>query len=441
MTVVIKNTFCYAVIKRFCFLIAFLFAFSFSNAQQVVSITIDGGINPASAEFIQQAIDKAQGQKAQCLVINLNTPGGLLTSTREIVSSIMKAAVPVVVYVSPGGAHAGSAGTFITMAAHIAAMAPGTNIGAAHPVSLNGGNDDVMNEKGTNDAAAFIQSIAERRGRNAVWAENAVRHSIAITAKEALEDSVIDVIAANENDLLAQIDVKQVPVGNGVATLHTKNATVQTMEMGFFQKILDLVSDPNIAYILMMLGFFGLLFELFNPGALFPGIAGVISLIFAFYAMSSMPVNYAGVALILFGIVLFLLEIKIISHGLLAIGGVISVLLGSMFLFRTSPTQDIAAISWAVIIATTAVTALFFLFVVGMGLKAQQAKPAMGRGVLIGKTAITLDALDPSGQVRIMGEIWNAISLSHRIDKDEPVVVKDMKDLTLYVEQAAQPNA
>ena len=243
-----------------CFIIFFHTTAAFS--QRVVSITInDGGINPASAEFIHQAINTAQRQNAECLVINLNTPGGLISSTRQIVSYIMQAEVPVVVYIYPEGAHAGSAGVFITLAAHIAAMAPGTNIGAAHPVSLQGGSDDgIMNEKATNDAAALIKSIAEKRNRNAVWAEKAVRFSVALTEKEALENKVIDLIADNEKNLLAQIDGKQVLLDSGVKTLHTKNAKVQAVEMGFFQKILDKICDPTIAYVLMMLGFFGLLF-------------------------------------------------------------------------------------------------------------------------------------------------------------------------------------
>lgn len=410
-----------------------LFAPFLAHSQQVVSITIDGGINPASAEFIHDAINKAQNEKAECVIINLNTPGGLLTSTRAIVSDILKAEVPVVVYVSPSGAHAGSAGTFITMAAHIAAMAPGTNIGAAHPVSMQGGGDATMNEKGTNDAAAFIRSIAEKRGRDVVWAEQAVRHSLSITEKEALEKRIVDLIATNQNDLLQQINGKEVTLRNGVKTIHTQNAQVQTLEMGFFQKILNLISDPNIAYILMMLGFYGILFELFNPGAIFPGIAGVICLIFAFYAMSSMPVNYAGIALIVFGIILFLLEIKIISHGLLAIGGIISVLLGSMILFRNSPMQNLVAISWTVMITTTAVTALFFLFVVGMGLKAQRTQPASGTQVLIGQRAVAINDLNPEGQVQLMGEIWRAISPSGSIKENEEVIVKDIVNLTLYV--------
>ena len=421
-------------LKRFCFIVFLLFLNStLLSAQKVISITINDGINPATAEFINQAIEKAQKEKAECLLINLNTPGGLLTSTREIVTNIMKSQAPVIVYVSPTGAHAGSAGVFITMAANIAAMAPGTNIGAAHPVSMQGKADPVMMEKGTNDAAAFLRTIAEKRNRNILWAEDAVRNSVAITESEALEKNVINIIADSEKDLLAQIDGKRIGLNNGYKILHTKNATVQSMEMGFFQKVLSRISDPNIAYVLMMLGFYGLLFELFSPGAIFPGIVGVISLILAFYAMSSMPVNYAGVALIVFGIILFLLEIKIISHGILAIGGIISVLLGSMILFRSSPAENFVALSWSVIFLVTAVSALFFIFIIMMGLRAQRSEPVSGANVLIGKTAQTIEELNPSGQVQIVGETWNAISLSGKINEHEKVIVKEIKGLTLYV--------
>jgi membrane-bound serine protease (ClpP class) len=414
------------------FVIIFLFP-SLLFAQKVISINLDESINPSSAEYIQQGIEKAEKENAECLIINMNTPGGLLSSTREIVTNIMRSKVPVIVYISPSGAHAGSAGVFITMSANIAAMAPGTNIGAAHPVTLQGKTDAVMNEKVTNDASAFIRSIAEKRGRNVQWAEDAVRNSVAITEKEALEKNVINIIAVNEKDLLTQVDGKQVQLETGTKILHTANATVENLEMGFFQKVLSRLSDPNIAYIIMMLGFFGLLFELFNPGAIFPGIVGVICLILAFYSMSSMPVNYAGLALIVFGIILYLLEIKIISHGMLAIGGTISVLLGSMFLFRSSPAENFVSLSWTVIFSVTTASALFFLFIITMGLRAQRAKPVSGANALIGQTAVTLGTLDPKGQVSVVGEIWRAVSLSDTINANEKVIIKEIKDLTLYV--------
>jgi len=259
--------------KRLFLFLAVLFLFpSISFTQKVISITINDGINPSTAEFIDQGIEKAVKENAECLVINLNTPGGLLTSTREIVTKIMQSKVAVIVYVSPTGAHAGSAGTFITLSANIAAMAPGTNIGAAHPVDMNGKSDAVMNEKIINDASAFIRTIAEKRGRNIQWAEDAVRNSVSLTEEEALEKNVINIVANDQKDLLNKVDGKQVELNNGSEILHTKNAIVESLEMGFFQKVLSRLSDPNISYIIMMLGFYGLLFELFSPGAIFPGI-------------------------------------------------------------------------------------------------------------------------------------------------------------------------
>ena len=403
-------------------------------SQTVVSININGGINPASAEYIHQSVERAENEKAQCLLIHLNTPGGLLNSTRDIVSDFFKSTVPIVVYVSPSGAHAGSAGVFITLAANIAVMAPGTNIGAAHPVTMQGTVDSIMNTKGTNDAAAFIRTIAEKRHRNVQWAEEAVRYSVSITEEEAIQDSVIDYIANDDRELLVQIDGKKIDVNGGTKILQTKNASIQSDEMGFFQKVLNAISDPNISYILMMLGFFGLIFELFNPGAIFPGIAGVIFLVLAFYSMSSMPVNYAGLSLIIFGIILFLLEIKIVSHGLLTIGGIVSVLLGSMFLFRQTSTENVTAVSRSIIFTTTAVTTLFFMFVVGMGLKAQRLKPVVGNNALIGMNGKALTLMDPSGMVKVNGEMWKAIAVSGKINEGEKIIVKEIKDLTLYVE-------
>lgn len=420
--------------------IFFLCLFSFcAHAQKVISIDVTESINPASAEFIENSIEKAADKKAACIVIRLNTPGGLLSSTRDIVTSIMNSAVPVVVYIAPSGARAGSAGVFITMAAHIAAMAPGTNIGAAHPVSMQGKADGIMNEKSTNDAAAFIRSIAEKRGRNVIWAEDAVRTSDALSETEALAQNVINLIADNEQQLLDKINGLHIQTTTGAHVLKTENAQIETLEMGFFLKVLSRISDPNIAYILMMLGFFGLIFELFNPGAIFPGIVGVICLILAFYTMSSLPVNYVSVALIVFGIILYLLEIKIVSHGMLAIGGTVSVLLGSMFLFRATSTDSVVSLSWAVIITTTLVTFLFFMFVVGIGLKAQKLKPVSGNKAFIGKTGMAITEIADSGMVRVSGETWSATSEDGIISKNTPVLVTGMKGLTLQVTKAS-PN-
>ena len=422
--------------SRKVFLYLFLFiALSFAvNAQKVISITIDGTINPAAAGFIERGIKKAEKEKAGCLLIHLNTPGGLLKSTRVIVGNILDATIPVVVYVSPAGAHAGSAGVFITLAAHIAAMAPGTNIGAAHPVSMQGGMDTTMNEKTTNDAIAFIRTIAEKRNRNVEWAEDAVRRSVSITGAEALQEKVIDLMAVSTQDLLEQIDGKTVELNPGTTTLRTKGVEVKEMKMSFIEKLLHIISDPNIAYILLMLGFYGLLFELYNPGSIFPGIVGVIGLILGLYSLHTLPINYAGLALIVFGIILFLLEIKITSYGLLTIGGIVSVFLGSLMLIREDSSFEFLRISRSVIIAFTALTALFFLFVAGAGLRAQKAKPVTGIEGFIGETGITLETLDPMGTVRVHGEIWRAESVSGRIEMGEKIYVKSMKNFKVYVE-------
>jgi membrane-bound serine protease (ClpP class) len=403
-------------------------------AQKIIAIKIDGTINPASSGYIERGIELAEKENAACLLITLNTPGGLLKSTRVIVENMMKSSVPVVVYVSPPGAHAGSAGVFITLAANIAAMSPGTNIGAAHPVSMQSGGDSTMNEKSTNDAVAFVRTIAEKRNRNAQWAENAVRKSYSITATEALDLKVIDLIAAEIPDLLKQINGRTVEVTGGSKTLNTSASTVENVEMSFVEKMLNILSDPNLAYILLMIGFYGLLFELYSPGAIFPGIVGVIALILAFYSLHTLPINYAGLALIIFGIILFLLEIKIISGGLLAIGGTVALLLGSMMLIRKIPNMEFLRISWGVIIPTVVVTVLFFLFVIGAGLKAQRGKPITGVEGLAGETGLALESINPLGTVLVHGEIWNAEAVEEAIEKGQKIRVIAIDNLRLKVE-------
>jgi len=404
-------------------------------AQKLISVTVDGTINPVSADYIHNSIRKAIDEKAECLIIHLNTPGGLLQSTRLIVSDILESPVPVIVYISPGGAHAGSAGVFIALAAHITAMAPGTNIGAAHPVVMQGQMDTIMNEKVTNDAAAFIRSIAEKRHRNIEWAERAVRRSYSYSETEALNDSVIDLIAKSDADLLERIDGRKVELNAGTKLLSLKQATVELYKMSVWEKLLDTLSDPTIAYILLMIGMYGILFELFSPGAILPGIAGVIALILAFYSMQMLPVNYAGLALIVFAVILFILEIKIVSHGLLAIGGTVSLFFGSIMLIRPDSSMEFAAISRVVIYSVTLLSALFFLFIVGAGLKAQRRKVITGSEGMTGATGEVIEMLNPAGTVKVHGEIWNAESLGGTINKGEKVIVKERKNLKLFVEQ------
>ena len=404
-----------------------------TGLKKVVIISVDGTINPSSAEYINSGIKHALEENAECLIIKLNTPGGLLKSTRVIVSDILDSEVPVVVFVYPGGSQAASAGVFITLAGHVAVMAPGTNIGAAHPVTLQGEQDSIMNEKATNDAAAFIRTISEKRERNVKWAEDAVRKSLSITETEALKENVIDTIAVSIEDLLEKIDGREITLSFGEKILRTKDAGVVNIEMDFKQRILDLLSDPNIAYILLMIGIYGIIFELYNPGAIFPGVIGGISIILAFYSMHTLPVNYAGLALIIFSVILFILEIKVVSHGLLTIGGVISLILGSIMLINTESTLEAMRISWQVILVTVILTAGFFIFAISFGIKAQGRKPTTGIEGIVGEVGEAISSLEPEGQIRVHGEVWNAESLEGPISEGTKVKVAQVSNLKLLV--------
>ncbi|MBR9975932.1 MAG: nodulation protein NfeD [Bacteroidetes bacterium] len=407
---------------------------------RIVRIVVDGSINPASAKYIHDAVAAAAEDQAEAVLLLLDTPGGLLASTRAIVSDFLSSPVPIIVFVAPAGAQAASAGAFITLAGHVAAMAPGTNIGAAHPVSMGEGaqnTDDSTNvpmTKATNDAAAFARTIAEKRGRNVAWAEAAVRGSVSITETEAQRDNVIDLVAKDLPDLLRQLDGWTVETINGMVTLRTLDAEVVDVDMTFQQKLLDTLSNPNIAYILLMLGMYGIFFELYNPGSIFPGVVGGICLVLAFYAMDTLPVNYAGLALIVFGVVLFILEVKVVSHGLLSIGGVVALFLGSVMLIESPPGAEFLEISLSVILAVTACTAAFFLFVVGKGLAAMRRIPTTGTAGMVGEIGRTVNALAPTGTVAVHGELWNARSADDgKIDAGTPVRVVGVQSLAITV--------
>jgi membrane-bound serine protease (ClpP class) len=406
-----------------------------TEARPVVHVVkVEGVINPVSADFVVKSLKEAQEAGAECLVIQLDTPGGLMESMRQIIKEILNSTIPVVVYVHPSGSRAASAGVFIAYAAHIAAMTPGTNIGAAHPVTIGASQDtaNTMMEKVTNDAAAYIRSLAEKRGRNVDWAEKAVRESVSITEKEALELNVIDYIAPTLDSLLAMIDGREVDLDGKKKVLHTRNARIVMIEMSWRYRILDRISDPNIAYILLLLGIYGIIFELSNPGAILPGVVGVIFLILAFFAMQTLPINWAGLLLILFALVLFILEIKITSYGLLTIGGIVSMLLGSLMLFETP--EPLFRVSLAVIIPAVVATAAFFLFAVGLGLRAQRRKPTTGAQGIVGEVGVAIDRLDPEGQIKIHGEIWKA-TCDSRVKPGDKVVVREVLDgLVLRVE-------
>ena len=399
----------------------------------VTLITYDGAITPACSDFIKLGIEFAEKSKSECLIIKLNTPGGLLKSTRVIVSDILESKIPIVVYVSPGGAQAASAGVFITMAAHIAAMSPGTNIGAAHPVSMQGERDSIMSEKATNDAAAFIRSISEKRNRNIKWAEDAVRKSLSLSETEALKKNVIDLISPNIEELLKKINERKIETVTGKKILNTVNAKINEVEMTFSLKLLTILSDPNIAYILFMIGLYGLLFEIFNPGVIFPGVIGGICIILAFYSMHTLPINYAGLALIIFAIILFILEIKVVSHGILSIGGVISLIIGSIMLINVESGLEVVKISWEVVALFVILTVLFFAFAITLGIKAQKSKPTTGTQGLLKSFGEAITDLNPNGEVRIHGEIWNAESIEGKIEAKSMVEVVEIQNLKLKV--------
>jgi len=414
-------------------LLGIILADNTGQKTNVTLITYDGAITPACSDFIKLGIESAIKNKSECLIIKLNTPGGLLKSTRVIVSDILESKVPVVVYVSPGGAQAASAGVFITMAAHIAAMSPGTNIGAAHPVSLQGEQDSIMSEKATNDAAAFIRSISEKRNRNMKWAEDAVRKSLSLSETEALKQNVIDLISPNIEDLIQKINGKKIETVIGEKILNTGNAAVNEVEMTLSLKLLTILSDPNIAYILFMIGLYGLLFEIFNPGVIFPGVIGGICIILAFYSMHTLPINYAGLALIVFAIILFVLEIKVVSHGILSIGGVISLIIGSIMLVNVESGLEVVKISWEVIALFVVLTVLFFAFAITLGIKAQLRKPTTGVEGLIKEVGEAITDLNPEGEVRVHGEIWRAETIEGRIESKSIVEIVEVHNLKLKV--------
>jgi membrane-bound serine protease (ClpP class) len=406
-----------------------------AGAATVATLQLDGVINPVAVRLVGLAIERARAEGATALVIQLDTPGGLERSMRSIVRDMLNAPLPVIVYVSPTGARAASAGAFITLAAHVAAMAPATNIGAAHPVAVGGQVDKESMKKIENDAAAFVRTIARERGRNADWAEKAVRQSVSATEREALRLNIIDLVAENLTDLLNRVDGREVRTTAGLVKLATRDATIRPIEIGWRDHFLNLISDPNIAYVLLMLGMLGLFFELANPGVIVPGIIGGISLILAFFAFQSLPLNYAGLFLILFGIVLLVAEIKVVSHGVLTIGGVIAIALGSVMLIDTP--EVALRISWKVIVPVVAATAGIFVFAVSAGIRAQLRRPATGAEGLVGQVGVARTRLDPDGQVFVHGALWRAVADGRAVGEGEAVKVVGMDGLTLRVTRTA----
>lgn len=422
------------IVSFLIFNLLFIAVTSSAHAKQVAVVTIDGIINPVVSEFLIKAIKRSTEQEAECLIIQMDTPGGLDLSMRSIIKEMMSADIPIIVYVSPSGARAASAGAIITIAADIAVMSPGTNIGAAHPVALGGGEmGDEMAAKVENDAAAYVESIATKRNRNKEWAIKAVRESVSIGAEEALEKNVIDLIASDLSDLLTQIDGREIKTATGSKVLATKGSTIEYIEMGLREKVLDTLSNPNISYILMMVGLLGLYFELSNPGAIFPGIIGGICLILAFFAFQTLPVNYAGILLIMLSLILFILEIKVTSFGMLTVGGIIALTLGSLMLFDSS--VPFARVSLDVIIPVVVITSSCCVLIVLLAIKAHRRKPTTGKEGLLNAQGTTKSTLDPEGKVFIHGEYWDAVS-SEKIPEGARIEVVEVKDSILKVKKA-----
>ena len=401
-------------------------------------IRVRGFIDPFIAQYVGWGIETAQRDGAQALIIQLDTPGGSDSAMRSIVQGMLNSPIPIVVYVSPRGARAGSAGVFITMAAHLAAMSPGTNIGAAHPIDLTGQDiSDTLSEKLTNDAAAYIKSIAESRGRNAAWAEEAVRTSASITEREALEGQVIDLIADDlVPDLLAKLEGRKVSTTTGEKVLRTEGAWVRELKMSFPGTLLHQIVDPNIAYLLLTIGIWALVAEFYHPGAILPGVTGVICLILAFVAFGSLPVNWGGFALIILAVVLFVLDIWVAGFAL-SVGGVIAFILGSLMLFSPftpiPPTMPRLRVNPWLIATMTALLAAFFLFALSQGIRAQRAKVTVGMQAMVGQVGVATSDLSPSGTVLVRSELWSATATNRPIKKGEPIVVVDVGGVKLKV--------
>ena len=426
----------FVTVALFAFFILFLWHTGWAAKNDIYIIKVSDAISPGVAEFVKDGIETAEKDGAACLIIELDTPGGLAESMRRIIQSILGSKVPVVVFVSPSGARAASAGVMITMAADIAAMAPGTNIGAAHPVGA-GGKDisGKMSEKVINDMVAHAKSVAEERGRNAKWVEEAIRESVSVTETEALKDNIIDLIAEDTDDLIQQLNGREIKE-KGVLKLDKSERVI--VEPTLRTKILKTISDPNIAYILLMIGLAGLYFELSHPGAIFPGVIGGIALVLAFFALQTLPVNYAGILLIVLAIIFFIMEMKITSYGLLSVAGIISLLLGSLMMFKgTGPDLKL---SWRVLLPTLILVSGFFVFVAGLVFRAQISKPKTGLKGLVGEIGIVKKALAPEGKVFVHGELWNARS-DKTVEEDTKVRIVNVVNLMLEVEPADEsPN-
>jgi len=424
----IKN-FLFIVLMNFCTWIPGLSGPVFAGSE-VMIVELEGAISPGTATYIIRGLEDAVKGGAVLTVVRLDTPGGLASSMRRIVKSMLNSPIPVVVYVGPKGAGAASAGVMLVVAAHIAAMAPGTNIGAAHPVTA-GGKDigKTMSEKVVNDMASYARGIAKERGRNGEWVERAIRESVSITAEEAVKNNVIDFIAKDIDNLLDLLDGRKVELPGGKITLKTKGLSKIYYRPGFRDRVLRTISDPNIAYILMMIGLAGLYFELAHPGGIFPGVIGAISLILAFYSFQTLPVNYAGLLLIALAIIFFVAEVKVTSYGILSIGGLISLVLGSIMLFEGM------RVSLELMMPTVLLVGAFFVIVAALAYKAYRAKPKGGAEGLMGEVGVVKEWADNEGLIFVHGEYWRAMA-GERLEPGEEVEVAEIRGLTLKVKRS-----
>lgn len=401
-----------------------------------------GVIIPVAAEYIGSAIDKASKEGYDILIIRLDTPGGLDLSMREIIKKMLSSKVPIAVYVSPQGGRAASAGVFITMAANIAAMSPGTNIGAAHPVMIGAGdisgirekekkNKSPIEEKALNDASAYIKSITQQKGRNVDWAIKAVVKSDSISANEAVEKKVVDFVAADMNEFFSKLDGIYL---DGYGKIVAKSVQVESFDMSARQKFLAAITDPNIAMILASVGAIGIFIELYNPGLILPGIVGGISMILGFYSFQTLSANFAGLALILLGFIFFLVEIKVMSYGMLSMGGIVSIVLGTLILFKNPDISGVSVSPNVLIVNLIGILAVA-AFLAWIVFRSQMRKPATGIESLVNKRGLAKTDLNPKGRVFVEGELWDAESISGNLPKDCEVVVKEVKGFKIMVEK------
>jgi membrane-bound serine protease (ClpP class) len=415
------------------FIVVFIIGLFIHNVQaeqnSAMVIELEGTINPGTAQFVIKGLKRAEASKHKLVIIRLDTPGGLDSSMRSIVKAILNSSIPIVVYVAPRGARAASAGVMITIAAHVAAMAPQTNIGAAHPVSADGKEiNKTMSEKVVNDMVAYVRSIAKDRGRNQEWVEKAIRESVSITADVAVKEKVVDLVARDIDDLLSLLDGKEIVLDKGKVKLETKGLKLIYVSPGWRDRVLNTISNPNIAYVLMMIGMAGLYFELAHPGGILPGVIGAISLILAFFAFQTLPVNYAGLLLIALAIIFFIAEIKVASYGLLSVAGLISLILGSIMLF-----EDVR-VSLKLIMPTTVMIGGFFIIIAFLAFRAYRRKPTSGMEGLIGETGVVEERIAPVGLIFAHGEYWKATS-TEVAEQGEKVRVIGSRGLELIVEK------